>query len=173
MDSLLKFFKAAEKILNIMKAIGSLLIVGFILTVVYKGCSGSNEQKKARAEQDAKDTAEALEWKRQVSSDLASHAVASSAKPPSVPGNTAALQKDEPFTCTELTLFARAVVDGKQKGLPLGRALTIIDEDMAFTASDKADFKVLTSTIYNVNIGAGTAAEIAMKECIKAGKRKL
>lgn len=53
-----------EKVGMLIKAITVLIIIGFILAAVGKGCSAANERDRAKAEHDAQMAAELVEWDR-------------------------------------------------------------------------------------------------------------
>lgn len=80
---------------------------------------------------------------------------------------------NEPFTCSELAVFAYGVTVARDKGTSLSRTQQIISEDSSFIPKDKAAFKKLVVDIYSArSIDADTMAAIANKECLKTGKRK-
>jgi hypothetical protein len=80
---------------------------------------------------------------------------------------------DDPFTCSELGVFARGLTVARDQGTSLSRVEQIISEDGSFTATDKVAFKKVARTIFQSrSIDPDAMAEIARKECIKTGKRR-
>jgi hypothetical protein len=84
-----------------------------------------------------------------------------------------ALAGPEPFTCTELGIFAHGITLARDRGQSAASAKRIIDEDQTFTNSDKLLFKKVIDSIHSSpNIGPTAMAAIAETECRKTGKRK-
>jgi hypothetical protein len=79
----------------------------------------------------------------------------------------------EPFTCTELGVFAEGVALTRDAGQPVQRNLDIIEQDSSFSPNDKQLFKKVVREIYAAkSVPPKEMARLARQECVRTGKRK-